>query len=84
MMTEFSNRETQTIYQHLVEEPEALALAKRVVEGAADAEAAMVGLESYFGDHNIMASGLVGDLVSAAMARVDWAEIASAVSHDPT
>jgi hypothetical protein len=79
------NRETQTIMLHLGIEPEAMALAKRLVTEAADTEIAALSLESYFGVDNIRATGLTGDLVSAAMARVDWVEIARSlwVDHDP-
>lgn len=75
----FSNRETWTIHQHLAKEPEALALAKRLVDEAADAGAAVVSLESHFGVDNIRATGLVGDLVTAAMEHVNWGEIAVAL-----
>ena len=76
------NRETQTIYQHLVDEPEELARAKRLVAEAGDTHLAAIHLESYFGVDNIRASGLIGDLVIAAMERVDWSEIVGAVSED--
>ena len=78
-MNGWSNRETWTINLWLTNDAATLALAEQLAREA-DSEIEVADrLESYFAGGFAVPEGLVADLVSAAMARVDWTEIARSI-----